>query len=116
MPIRESLLYVLVGLCIFTAGCAAARATPRITLSVEKILDRGSTEMHGSGFSPKTIVKSHLRRPDNTEFPTLSFLTDDKGEFTHVIHSLELQAGTHEVWVIDSTGVSSNVVRFEVKE
>jgi hypothetical protein len=113
--IRGALIYVLVGLSIFTQGCAV-RATPRITLSLEKILDRGSTEMHGTGFSPKSIVKSHLRRPDNTEFPVLSFLTDGKGEFTHVIHSLELQAGTHEVWVIDSTGVSSNVVKFEVNE
>ncbi len=70
--------------------------------------------MKGTGFSPKASVMSHLKRPDDTEFPPLRFITDDKGEFEHKINTMELQLGTHEVWVVDRNGVSSNVERFEV--
>ena len=42
-------------------------------------------------------------------------LTDDRGEFTHDIDSLLLSPGIHELWVIDTTtGVTSNVAKFEV--
>jgi len=101
-------------LCLLLTSCAKVGVTPKLTLSSEKVLDRGRVEMHGTGFTPKSIVKSHLRRPNETEFPALSFLTDDKGEFTHSINTELMLVGTHEVWVIDSTGVSSNVVKFEV--
>ena len=93
-------------------SCTAA--SPKITLSREKIPDRGVVEMKGTGFSPKASVMSHLKRPDGTEFPPLRFITDDKGEFAHKINTMDLQLGTHEVWVIDRNGVSSNVERFEV--
>ena len=71
--------------------------------------------MTGSGFPAKEIIYSHLKRPDGTDFPPLRFLTDDKGEFTHKIETFTLQEGTHEVWVVDGSGHSSNVLRFEVK-
>ena len=93
-------------------SCTAA--SPKITLSREKIPDRVVVEMKGTGFSPKASVMSHLKRPDGTEFPPLRFITDDKGEFAHKINTMDLQLGTHEVWVIDRNGVSSNVERFEV--
>ena len=89
-------------------------ASPKITLSREKVPDRGIVEMEGTGFSPKASVMSHLKRPDGTEFPPLRFITDDKGEFAHKINTMELQLGTHAVWVIDRNGVTSNVERFEV--
>ena len=57
---------------------------------------------------------SHLRRPDGTEFPGLRLLTDERGEFTHVIDTYLFEGGIHEVWVVDSNGVSSNVASFEV--
>jgi len=71
-------------------------------------------EVHGTGFTPKSEVRSHLLKSNGTEFPVLPILVDDKGEFTHDIDSLLLQTGTHELWVIDSTGVSSNREKFEV--
>jgi hypothetical protein len=100
---------------LFAASCATTGAlSPRITLSREKVLDRGHVTLEGTGFSPKTPVISHLKRPDGTEHPVLRFLTDDKGAFTHVIDAYLFQEGTYEVWVIDPTGVSSNVARFDV--
>ena len=71
--------------------------------------------MKGTGFTAKADVRSHLKRPDGTEFPVLPMLTDDRGEFTHDIDTLLLMPGTHELWVIDSTtGVTSNIAKFEV--
>jgi hypothetical protein len=83
-------------------------------LSREKVPDRGVVEMKGTGFTPKASIISHMKRPDQTEFPGLRILTDDKGEFTHKIDTLTLLIGTHEVWVVDRSGVSSNVAKFEV--
>ena len=68
----------------------------------------------GHGLYSKGIHHFPLKRPDGTEFPGLRILTDDKGEFTHKIDTLTLQIGTHEVWVVDRSGVSSNVAKFEV--
>jgi hypothetical protein len=101
-------------LLVYLASCA--QASPKITLSRDKVDDRGAITLTGSGFPAKAIVYSHLKRPDGTDFPPLRFLTDDKGEFTHKIETFTLLAGTHEVWVVDGAGHSSNVLRFEVAE
>jgi hypothetical protein len=71
--------------------------------------------MKGTGFTPKADVRSHLKRPNGTEFAELPMLTNDRGEFTHEIDTLLLVPGVHELWVIDSvSGVTSNVAQFEV--
>jgi len=102
-----------------TAPAAQAAATsdgqikPTITLSRERIPQGGWTRMFGKGFTPKADVRSHLKRPDGTEFRVLPILTDEHGEFTHDIDTLLLLRGVHDVWVIDSTsGLTSNVVHF----
>ena len=112
----RSWLVVLVSLSVLTVSCSETSPTPepRITLSSERVLDRGRVVMKGTGFTPKTDVGSHLKRPNGTEFPILHIITDAKGEFTHDINTLEMQIGTHEVWVEESAGVSSNVAKFEV--
>src|SRR4026208_51647 len=108
--------FVLVSLSLLAASCSETRPTPapRIVLSSERIFDKGHVEMKGTGFIPKTNVGSHLKRPNGTEFPVLHIITDDRGEFTHTIDTYTFSAGTHEVWVEESTGVSSNVAKFEV--
>jgi hypothetical protein len=84
-------------------------------VSPERIQHPGDVVMRGKGFMPKADVRSHLRRPDGTEFPELPMLTDDRGELTHEIDTLLLTPGTHELWVIDTvSGHSSNVATFEV--
>ena len=88
---------------------------PKVTVSPVKVQHPGHVDVHGTGFTPKGNVSSHLRRPDGTEFPVLPMLTSDRGEFTHDIDTLLLSPGTHEVWVVDdSSKVTSNRARFEV--
>ena len=71
--------------------------------------------MTGTGFTPKANVISHLKRPDGTEFPGLRLLTDDKGEFTHVIDTYLFLSGTYELRVEEvGNERKSNVARFEV--
>jgi hypothetical protein len=70
--------------------------------------------MQGTGFTPKTVVRSHLKRPDGTEFPALTHITDDRGQFVHGIDTHPLEIGVHEVWVEQSAGAPSNVAKFEV--
>ena len=101
-------------LAVAVATCSRAQ-TPTITLSAVRIPAKGFLTVHGSGFTPKQDVRSHLLKPGGTEFPVLPMLTDERGEFSHEIDTLLLAVGTHQLWVVDSTtGVSSNVARFEV--
>src|SRR5262245_9165319 len=105
---------LLVVVLAFALSCA--QESPAIQLSRDKVTDRGHVTMTGAGFSPKTNVISHLKRPDGTEFPGLRLLTNDKGEFTHVIDTYLFLDGTYELWVEErSSGKMSNVARFEVK-
>jgi hypothetical protein len=113
---------VLVVVCLITAACgqaaqepAAPANAPQITLSTTRLVHPAFVQMRGSGFTPLRNALSHLKRSDGTEFPVMTILPDKRGEFTHEIDSLLLATGTHELWVIDvTTGVSSNVARFEV--
>ena len=107
----------LLVLSLVLTSCGADKppeVRPHLTLSATRILHKGWIDVKGTGFSPKATVISHLRRPDGTEFPELAMLTDDRGELTHEIDTLLLQPGFHDLWIIDSTGVSSNVAQFEV--
>ena len=106
------LSFVIWGILLATA---CAQAKPKVTVSPEKVLHTGHVVMRGTGFTPKTNVTSHLRRPDGTEFPVLPMLTDDHGELMHDIDTLILTPGIHEIWVVDDRSkVSSNVATFEV--
>ena len=98
-----------------SAVAAAPEGTikPTITLSRERIPQNGWLKMYGKGFTPKSNVQSHLRRPDGTEFREISMMTDAQGEFVHDIDSLLLQRGVHDLWAEDSTtGLVSNVAHF----
>jgi hypothetical protein len=101
-------------LCVLLAACAAEKPAPTVTLSTERIQHKGWVGVRGEGFTPNADIRSHLKKSDGTEFPVLPMLTDEKGQFTHEIDTLLLAPGIHELWVIDSTGVSSNVAKFEV--
>ena len=104
---------MLLGFCFLAMSCAP---TGTITLSRDRVVDRGGVILTGTAFPPKAIVYTHLRRPDGTEFPALRFLTDEKGEFTHKIETFTLQEGTHAVWVVDGSGKSSKVLTFVVQD
>lgn len=109
---------VFLTLSVFGASCsstAPAPKKPQITLSTEVVFHPQHVDVRGTGFTPRTEVSSHLLKSSGVEFPVLPILVDDKGEFTHDIDSLLLQTGPHELWVIDTTGVSSNVAKFDVQ-
>jgi len=117
MRITKSFSFAcLLTLFLAFSGCTnSAPAKPTITLSGDRIPANGDVHLNGEGFTPRSDALSHLKRPDGTEFPVITMLTDDKGHFTHLIETWLLQVGTHEVWVIDQkTGVQSNVATFEV--
>jgi hypothetical protein len=98
-----------------TANATPAVPAPKLVLSATRIPNKGYVDVKGSGFSPKTELISHLKKPDGSEFPVLFMLTDDNGEITHQIDTLLLMVGTHELWMVDSkTGASSNVAKFDV--
>src|SRR3989442_14274251 len=100
-------------LLCFLLTTSFAQTKPKVTVSPLKVQHTGHVYMHGTGFTPKANVYSHLRRPDGTEFPVLPMMTNDRGEFSHDIDTLLLSPGTHEVWVIDERSkTSSNVARF----
>jgi hypothetical protein len=102
-----------------TAAAAApdAQIKPTITLSRERIPQKGWLKMYGKGFTPKSNVQSHLRRPDGTEFREVSILTDAHGEFEHDIDTLLLMRGVHDLWVVDSaTGLTSNFAHFNATD
>src|SRR6185295_15266135 len=71
---------------------------PTLTLSRERIPQNGWLKMYGKGFTPKSNVQSHLRRPDGTEFREVTILTDANGEFEHDIDTLLLVRGVHDLW------------------
>src|SRR5262245_48130959 len=108
-PFSISVLCVVLGTVLF------AQKQPQITVSPAIVLHHGHVDLKGSGFTAKSNVLSHLRRPDGTEFPALPMYTNEKGEFTHDIDTVVMQPGVHEVWVEDiKTKTTSNVVKFEV--
>ena len=109
----ETRLKLFLLLLLLAPTCSQTK--PTVTVSPAKVLHTGHVIMRGTGFTPKTNVTSHLRRPDGTEFPVLPMLTDDRGEVMHDIDTLILTPGVHEIWIVDDRSkVSSNVARFEV--
>ena len=71
-----------------------------------------------SGFTEDNTLTSHLRRPDGSEFlPPLQIGTGSDGRPTHPIDSHGFVPGTYEHWAVDdATGLSTDVVTFEVTE
>ena len=90
---------LLIFFCLATA--LFAQSAPRVTVTPIQVAETDPIEIQGSGFTPKGRVISHLRRPDGTEYDVMWFVTNDRGEFSHIIDTLLLAPGTHELWVID---------------
>jgi hypothetical protein len=106
--------FVVAALAV-AAALSCSKPNPAITISADRIPRHERLEVHGTGFTPRHNVSSHLRRADGSEFPVLPILTDDKGEFHHTIETMILELGTHELWVQDDgSGRVSNRVTFDV--
>ena len=98
------------------AACAPELTpAPKITISTTKVQVKQPIQIRGTGFTPEKDALSHLKRPTGQEYPVIPMFTNDRGEFSHEIDTLLLDIGIHELWVVDSSsGVSSNIERFEV--
>jgi hypothetical protein len=115
MNFKRRLYPLLSTVLSFILVACAQEAAPKVTLSTDRVVHKGWVGVRGEGFTAKADIRSHLKRSDGSEFPVLPMLTDDEGRFTHEIDTLLLAPGIHELWVIDSTtGVSSNIAKFEV--
>src|SRR5215831_9363864 len=108
-----SIFCVFLGAALFAQ--TGSRPSPKISVSPSKVLHPNHVEMKGTGFTPKSDVNSHLRRPDGTEFRILQMFTNDKGEIEHDIDTIVMLPGVYELWVDDvKAKTTSNVARFEV--
>jgi hypothetical protein len=108
---------LLLALCVslFAAVVSCSAPKPTVTISPDRMLRGGKVIMRGEGFTPRANVRSHLRRPDGSEFPVLPMMTDERGDFTHEIETFILEPGVYEVWVDDETAKKTSApVRFEV--
>ena len=116
MKTRKSFVVLLLAVSFVAASCGSdTDSTPTVSVSADQVADQGNLDVKGTGFTPNQNVTSHLLKPDGTEFPFLPILTDGNGEFVHEIESLLLDAGIHQLWVVDDTSnVTSNIARFEV--
>ncbi len=69
----------------------------------------------GTGFTPNSTAVLHFKKPDGSEFPTLSQSIKPDGTFsiTYTIPS-DRPAGTYTWWGADSSGKMSNIVNYTV--
>jgi hypothetical protein len=89
---------------------------PQITLSASRLKFGDATVMMGTGFTPSRTALSHLRRPDGTEYNPLRLRIDARGEFSHRIDTVMLEAGAFELWVEDEPSkATSNRLQFTVE-
>jgi hypothetical protein len=106
---------VLVVCVLLATAIFGQTKAPKITVSPEKVLHPYPVQMKGSGFSPKSDVLSHLRRPDGTEFRILQMYTNNNGEIDHEIDTIVMVPGVYDLWVEDPKAkTTSNVAHFEV--
>src|SRR5262249_23708778 len=110
MNTKKIVSMVLLALCLVAGACAqTSKFDPKVTVSPERVLHHEHVYVHGTGFTPKKNISSHLLRPNGTEYPVLPILTDEHGEFDHDIDTLILGPGVFELWVIDdATQKTSN--------
>jgi hypothetical protein len=62
----------------------------------------------GQGFTGNSTATSHLKRPDGTEFASLSIPIASDGTFSTSINSTGFSSGTYEVWAVDITTTASS--------
>src|SRR2546427_7103984 len=74
---------------LLTTACSQTK--PTVTVSPSKVLHTGHVVMRGTGFTPKSGVSSHLRRPDGTEFPVRSEEHTSELQRLHLVCRLLLE-------------------------
>jgi hypothetical protein len=99
----------------FNVTLTVGSVKPSVSISPNSGPAGTSFIVNGTGFTANREVTSHLQKPDGSEFPTLSLLADDSGNYTKVIDSTGFAPGTYQHWAIDDwTHTPSNTVTFNV--
>ena len=110
---RYFLRALLVSLLLLVAS---AQKKPEISVSPARVKAGDPVMLTGTGFTPNRSVMSHLRRPDASEYNPLRLRTDERGEFSHKIDTVMMDAGSFELWVEDEASkVVSNRTLFRVE-
>ena len=99
-------------LALVLAPAADADAAPRLTLSAYQVTPGTAVVIRAAGFTPSGIVISHLIKPDGSEYPTMTFEADARGEFTHTITIVPPMTGTYEVRMTDRDSREATSTRF----
>jgi hypothetical protein len=101
----------LMSLSVLLAA-AHAGAAPRLALGAYQVKPGDSIVIHATGFTPKSIVVSHLTRPDGTEYPSMSFQADARGEFSHTIVIVPPLTGTYVLQMSEASSKAGATTRF----
>src|SRR5258706_16185494 len=105
---------LLVSLPLFAV--VHAQNKPEISVSPVRVKAGDPVMLTGTGFTPNRSVMSHLRRPDASEYNPLRIRTDERGEFSHKIDTVMMDAGTFELWAEDEASKAvSNRTLFRVE-
>ena len=105
---------LLAALCL--TATAGAQKKPEVTVAPERVRSGNPVLLTGTGFTPNRSVMSHLRRPDGSEHNPLRLRNDERGEFSHKIDTVMMDAGTFELWAEDEASkVVSNRTQFRVE-
>ena len=93
-----------------------AQKKPEISVFPARVRVGDPVMLMGTGFTPNRSVMSHLLRPDGSEYNPLRFRTDERGEFSHKIDTVMMDAGTFELWADDEASkIVSNRIQFRVE-
>lgn len=88
---------------------------PQVTISPSSGAKGTQFSAPGSQFTAYGTAVLHLKKPDGTEFSTITKSVDQNGSYSHTIDSASFTAGTYSYWAVDSNrGLSSNTVTFTV--
>jgi Protein of unknown function (DUF1566) len=72
----------------------------------------------GTGFTPNGLATLHFKKPDGTEYPTVTTSSDNVGNLTTTYRTpMDKPAGVYSWWAVDSaTYKASNVVVYTVSQ
>jgi hypothetical protein len=112
---RKVLWLAVFGTFLFSLP-GLAEAAPKITLAPRLIKEGQTVNVSASGFTPNGHVRTHLVRPDGSEYPEMQFVADARGNVAHVIRIILIQLGTYELQMIDLTSKAVGSSRFMVVE
>ena len=98
-----------------SAGDLAGVSVAPVTLTVSPSSGQQGTTFtfSGDGYTPDRAIEFHVRKPDNTEFPTATLTVSSSGVLSYNYQSTTASVvGTYTIWAVDKdTGKQSENVQ-----